>query len=143
MRLDTFSAILIAALITLSCAARTESPAPTLETNVSPETVLALHRESNVTIIDVRNDWEYAQGHIPGAILIPLNQLAERMSEIPREDTVILVCRSGGRSGQAWKFLSQQSAGHRPFENIHNMVGGMNAWIQSGYKIEICEAGNC
>ncbi len=148
MNLKTLFAISLMPLIMLSCVAQSDSPAPTLEANVSPETVLSLYREENkITIIDVRQDWEYAQGHIPGAILIPLNQLPKRVSEIPREGLVILVCRSGGRSGgrsrQAWKLLSQQGSGYLPFENVHNMVGGMNAWIRAGYEIEICEAGNC
>jgi rhodanese-related sulfurtransferase len=144
MNLKKLFAISLMPLIMLSCIAQSDSPAPTLEADVSPETVLSLHRgENKVTIIDVRQDWEYAQGHIPGAILIPLNQLPKRVSEIPREGLVVLVCRSGGRSRQAWKLLSQQSSGHLPFDNIHNMIGGMNAWIRAGYEIEICEAGNC
>ncbi len=137
-------AILLIMLIILSCTTQSDDPSPTLEANVSPEAVLSLYKEGNkITIIDVRQDWEYAQGHIPGAILIPLNELSTRASEIPHEGPVILVCRSGGRSRQAWTLLSQQGPGHRPFNNIHNMVGGMNAWIRAGYEIEICEAGNC
>lgn len=74
-------------------------------------------------IIDVREDEEVAEGMIPGAKHIPLGQLPERYGEIPRSGEVVLVCRSGGRSGRACEYL--QSLG---VSGVKNMTGGMLAW---------------
>ena len=113
-------------------AAEAEKPAVLdLAVNVDPAAVEELYQRDDVIILDVREDHEYAAGHIPGATLVPLGQIPNRLEEIPTDKTVIAVCRSGNRSGQATKFLRQQG-----FENVHNMTGGMNAWSQAGYEIE-------
>lgn len=102
-----------------------------LPLEVDPATVEQLRQRDDVFILDVREDYEYNDGHIPGASLVPLGQIPSRLEEVPRDKTVIAVCRSGNRSGQATDFLRQQG-----FENVHNMTGGMNAWSQAGYQIE-------
>ncbi len=102
-----------------------------LPKNLSPATVNQLRGNEAIVIIDVRQPEEYAEGHIPGAVLIPLGELANRLSEVPTDKPVILVCRSGNRSVQALQLL--QEAG---FTNGHNMVGGMKAWVAAGYSIE-------
>ena len=102
-----------------------------LPLEVDPATVEQLRRRDDVFILDVREDYEYDSGHIPGATLVPLGQIPNRLDEVPRDKTVIAVCRSGNRSSQATDFLRQQG-----FENVHNMEGGMNAWSQTGYQIE-------
>lgn len=98
---------------------------------VAPEVVAELKAGDAVTIIDVREDWEYEAGHIPGAALIPLGTLEDRVDEVPTDTPVILVCRSGNRSGQAYRYLKQQG-----FENVHNMTGGMIAWEAAGLEME-------
>jgi len=75
-----------------------------------------------LSIIDVREDEEVAQGKIPGARHIPLGELPERLDEIKMDQEHIMVCRSGGRSGRACAFLEEQ--GYK----IMNMVGGMLDW---------------
>ena len=113
-------------------AAEAEEPAVLdLAVNVDPAAVEALYQRDDVIILDVREDHEYKAGHIPGAALVPLGQIPNRLDEIPTDKTVIAVCRSGNRSNQATTFLRQQG-----FENVHNMTGGMNAWSQAGYEIE-------
>jgi phage shock protein E len=102
-----------------------------LAVNLDPAAVEELYQRNDVVILDVREDSEYNAGHIPGATLVPLGQIPNRLDEIPKDKTVIAVCRSGNRSSQATNFLRQQG-----FENVHNMTGGMNAWSQAGYKIE-------
>ncbi len=102
-----------------------------LSLNVDVNTVQDLRNRDDVVLIDVREDWEYDDGHIPGAILIPLGEVPNRLNEIPGDKTVIAVCRSGNRSGQATNFLQQQG-----FKNVHNMQGGMIAWSQAGFEIE-------
>ena len=74
-------------------------------------------------LLDVRTPEEYAGGHIPGSISIPLAALPARYSELGALDTPLFVhCLSGGRSGQAVSFL--KSAG---FTNVKN-IGGINAY---------------
>ncbi len=102
-----------------------------LSVDVDVTTVQDVRDRADVVVIDVREDWEYNSGHIPGAVWLPLGEIPNRLDEIPRDKTVIAVCRSGNRSSQATNFLRQQG-----FQNIHNMQGGMIAWDQAGYTIE-------
>jgi phage shock protein E len=102
-----------------------------LPLNVDVATVEELRQRDDVFILDVREDSEFQSGHIPGATLVPLGQIPDRLDEVPRDKTVIAVCRSGNRSSQATDFLRQQG-----FDNVHNMEGGMNAWSQAGYQTE-------
>ncbi|WP_461211110.1 rhodanese-like domain-containing protein [Desulfocurvus sp. DL9XJH121] len=75
------------------------------------------------TVLDVREDWEYAEAHLPGALHIPLSQLADRLGEVPRDRPVLAYCRSGHRSGAASGLLAGQG-----FAPVLNLMGGMNAW---------------
>ncbi len=76
----------------------------------------------DVTLIDVREADEVAQGIIPGALHIPLGLLEARMHELDKKETYIMVCRSGGRSGRAAELLESHG-----FTAI-NMAGGMLDW---------------
>ncbi|MBM7647470.1 rhodanese-related sulfurtransferase [Bacillus ectoiniformans] len=78
--------------------------------------------QKDVNIIDVREAAEVAQGKIPGAVNIPLGLLEFRMHELDKSKEYVMVCRSGGRSGQASQFLE----GHG-FKVI-NMDGGMMSY---------------
>lgn len=98
---------------------------------VGPGAVAQLVEAGEVAVVDVREDWEYEEGHIPGAVLVPLGSLPERLDEIPTDQPVVLVCRSGNRSGQAYRFLRDQG-----FGNVHNMTGGMNDWETLGLEVE-------
>ena len=75
-----------------------------------------------VNLIDVREVDEVAAGHIPGITHIPLGLLEFRMHELDKNEHYYLVCRSGGRSGQATMFLDSQGY------NVTNMTGGMLDW---------------
>jgi rhodanese-related sulfurtransferase len=76
-----------------------------------------------LNVIDVREDEEVASGIIPGAKHIPLGQLPERHEEIERTAEIVLVCRSGNRSGRACDYLNSLG-----FAGLKNMSGGMLAW---------------
>ncbi|WP_010096378.1 rhodanese-like domain-containing protein [Ornithinibacillus scapharcae] len=76
----------------------------------------------NLNIIDVREDEEVAMGKIPGAKHIPLGQIPERLDELDKDEHYYMVCRSGGRSGNACQFLMQNGY------NVTNMIGGMLDW---------------
>lgn len=74
-------------------------------------------------LVDVREVDEVAQGTLPEAIHIPLGDLPTRVGELDSTKPTLLLCRSGGRSGQAAEFLVQNG-----FEDVTNLVGGMLAW---------------
>ena len=85
------------------------------------------HRPDDYTLLDVRQQWEYEEGHLPGARLIPLTELPDRIGEIPDDRPVVAYCASGGRSMAASALLEGQG-----FSEIINMVGGFMAW--NGYE---------
>ena len=87
--------------------------------------------DRNLQIVDVREPDEWAGGHIAGAVLIPLGQFPMRMHELDPARPVIVVCRSGNRSGRATQFLIQQG-----FRDVKNMAGGMLAWVQARQPME-------
>jgi len=92
---------------------------------------LAAHPEA-AQIIDVREHEEFYGpfGHIDGAKLIPLSQLGAEIDNIDRDRPIITVCRSGGRSAQAFMILRRAG-----FENVANLAGGMIAWHQLGLPV--------
>ena len=85
-------------------------------------------RAAGAFILDVRQPEEWNDFHIDGATLIPLDQLANRVSEVPRDKEVIVVCRSGNRSKQGRDILKQAG-----FTQVTSMNGGLNQWQAAGY----------
>ncbi|HID35374.1 MAG TPA: rhodanese-like domain-containing protein [Anaerolineae bacterium] len=102
-----------------------------LPVDLTVEQVNAIRNHPDVVLIDVREQWEYDEGHIPNIKLVPLGQLPNRLNEIPKDKFVVMTCRSGNRSNQAAQFLRQQG-----FDNVHNMQGGILAWQQAGLPVE-------
>jgi len=83
-----------------------------------------LQSDNNFMLLDVRSSGEFEyDGRLDAASLIPLQELGQRIGELPKDKTIICVCRSGARSYNACQIL--QSAG---FENTINLSGGMNEW---------------
>jgi rhodanese-related sulfurtransferase len=95
----------------------------TLETILPQEIKERLDRGESLTLIDVRETEEVAAGMIPSAKHIPLGELPARHMEIPQSDEIILVCRSGNRSGRALEYL--ESLGYK---GLKSMTGGMLEW---------------
>ena len=79
-------------------------------------------------VYDVRERDEYASGHIPGAVNVPLSELAGRENEI--QCPAIVVCQAGGRSARAATHLAEQGK-----TDIMNLVGGTGAWMQEGRDV--------
>lgn len=77
--------------------------------------------------VDVREPDEYAEAHVPGAILIPLGQLGQRVHELPSDRPLYIICASGGRSLRAATALQNQAG----IEAI-SVRGGTRQWIESG-----------
>jgi len=86
-------------------------------------------RRSDLHLLDVREQDEWDAGHIEGAQHIPLGQLAARLTEIPKAQTVVAVCRSGSRSDRAAKGLRQSGF------LAENLDGGVTAWSRSGLPL--------
>ena len=85
-------------------------------------------RTSGAFILDVREPQEWEQVHIPGATLIPLGQLPDRLNEIPKDQEVVVVCRSGNRSATGRDILLKGG-----FTTVTSMAGGMNQWQAAGF----------
>jgi predicted ribosomally synthesized peptide with SipW-like signal peptide len=82
-------------------------------------------------VLDVRTQEEWDEFHAPGTTLIPLDELASRVDEVPRDQDVVVVCRSGNRSQTGRDTLLDAG-----FERVTSMNGGLNAWRDAGYPIE-------
>ena len=95
-------------------------PVPTVTTDGVPDPL-----PPHVTILDVREDLEWAHGHIAGAVHIPLMELPQRLAEVP-DGQVLVVCKIGGRSAQAVAYLNQQGL------DAVNLDGGMLEWEAAG-----------
>lgn len=101
-------------------------------TDVTPnEAVLLLNRE-NALMLDVRNEAEFATGHIAEARNIPLAQLDARLAELGKyKDKPLLVnCQGGVRSASACAVLKKEG-----FTRLYNLKGGINAWTQANLPI--------
>ncbi len=85
-----------------------------------------IQKGEKFNFIDVREEWEYEENNI-GAKLIPLGELPNRLSEVEhlKDEEIIVHCKSGGRSGQAKKFLNAKG-----YSNVRNMLGGITAYLE-------------
>lgn len=104
--------------------------------NISPKEAKQMisSEGKNLLILDVRTPGEYNnEKHIKNSLLIPINVLEARISEIEayRERNIIIYCKVGGRSSRASTLLAGKG-----FKNIHNMTGGITEWKQLGYEVE-------
>lgn len=100
-----------------------QSPRADALQNVS---VQDLANAEDAFLLDVREPWEFEQGHAPGATLIPLGQLAGRVDELPDGVPIFVMCRSGNRSLTASDILI--AAGK---QDVRNVRGGILAWQQA------------
>ena len=82
-------------------------------------------------LVDVREAWEFAQGHASGAVNVPLSAFRARFGEISRDREVLVICHVGQRSMMAAKFLRQQG-----FMQVANVEGGTEDWELAGLPME-------
>jgi rhodanese-related sulfurtransferase len=86
--------------------------------------------DRGAAVVDVREPVEFRDGHLPGAVNIPMGQLTRRLDELDRTRPVYVVCASGNRSGAMVDVLT--AAGY----DATNVAGGTSAWIRAGRPIE-------
>ena len=87
--------------------------------------------QDGVFLLDVRTQEEWDEYHAPDTTLIPLDELESRLDELPQNEEIVVVCRSGNRS-QAGRDILRNNG----FEQATSMSGGLNAWRAAGYPIE-------
>jgi rhodanese-related sulfurtransferase len=96
--------------------------------NFDAEELLELFEKNQtnprVTLIDVREPYEYVEGHIPGVKLIPMGTIPEIVDTLNPDEEYVFICRSGRRSYSVAKYL--QNLG---FKKVHNFHGGMLSWF--------------
>lgn len=82
-------------------------------------------------VIDVRESWEFEQGHIPGAKLHPLGSLPDAAKTLNPDARYVVACATGNRSSRAQAFLHRKG-----FQNVENLTGGTSLWRSAGYPVE-------
>ena len=92
-------------------------------------TTLETLLSESIVLVDVREDDEYADGHVSGAVHIALSTVPDRVGEIPSDGPVYVICAVGGRSGKAAEFLRTKGI------NAINVAGGTNGWVDAGRPV--------
>ncbi|MFC2159368.1 rhodanese-like domain-containing protein [Actinomycetota bacterium] len=97
---------------------------------ISPEEVYdIIKNDEDYLIVDVRTIEEYNSGHLEGALLLPVQELEDRLNELPMDKPIIVYCRSGNRSRTAAEILVNNG-----FKQIYDM-GGISDWTVKGYPV--------
>ena len=130
------SLLVLIAILSLGISACSSAPAAvsadvdTLPATISIHEAHDLYQEG-VFLLDVRTQEEWDDFHAPDTTLIPLDQLASRLNELPQDEPIVVVCRSGNRSQAGRDILLANG-----YEPATSMEGGLNAWRDAGYPIE-------
>ena len=98
---------------------------------ISAVELMAIYK--NVSILDVREMDEYVDGHVPGAVHIPLSTIPVRNNEIDKGNKHYVICEAGGRSAQACAYLEQQGF------DVVNIAGGTGSWRMMGAPLNAGE----
>jgi len=129
----TVAVVLVGGVIFLLNSSSDNTVTATIQSqNISPDTYVSTFNQesSDHILIDVRTPEEFASGHIAGAVNIPVQQLEQRLSEVPDDKEIVVYCRSGNRSATASQILANSG-----YSDVYDM-GGIIAWQQAGYPIE-------
>ncbi len=105
---------------------------PAINEKITPADYQAefVSSEAPHLLLDVRTRPEFASGHIPGAMNIPVQELSSRLNEVPQDQPVVVYCRSGNRSAQAAQIL-----GNADYSQVYDL-GGIASWVDQGYPVE-------
>jgi rhodanese-related sulfurtransferase len=101
-------------------------------TNTAPQEISVAEAfakyEQGVFLLDVRTQEEWEDYHAPNTTLIPLDELADRVNELPKDQEIVVICRSGNRSQEGRDILLDAG-----FTNVTSMAGGLSDWRSAGY----------
>lgn len=125
MKKILFIAVLFA-LVLSACGANNEATLPRV---VSAEEAYVQY-QNGAFFLDVRSQEEWDDFHVENAALIPLEQLPERLNELPTDELIVVVCRAGGRSASGRDLLLDAG-----FTQVTSLSGGLDEWIASGYPV--------
>jgi rhodanese-related sulfurtransferase len=84
---------------------------------------------AGAAVVDVRDPEEYVAGHVPGALLVPLNTLPHRMQDLPSARPLYIICASGARSAAAAEWLGRGGL------DAVSVAGGTGAWMRTGRQV--------
>jgi rhodanese-related sulfurtransferase len=111
-------------------AEETENGTPATGLEVEVGQLAGMIEDGDVEVIDVRRDYEFEAGHLPGARHIEMNDLTASAESLPKDRPVVFYCRTGNRSGMAAEAFAQ--AGF----DAHNLAGGITAWVDLENPLE-------
>ncbi|MBA4336168.1 rhodanese-like domain-containing protein [bacterium] len=124
---------------------KTIQPTQSTETNTQEISAVLTHEKiqnnEQVKIIDVRAPEEYNEQHISNSTLVPLDSLSSEIANVEnlnKSDEIIVYCRSGRRSMEAYKILNSLG-----YTNVKTMVGGINEWKTLGYDVCLGSSLSC
>ncbi|QGA53253.1 rhodanese-like domain-containing protein [Sulfolobus sp. E5-1-F] len=100
--------------------------------DVPPSVIRKLTKNKAITLIDIRQPWEYEDHHIPGSILLPLDYFEELFPLILNNKHVAIVCEHANRS--TWLVYTKPSLFKEV--KVYNMLGGIELWMMMGYEVE-------
>ena len=89
-----------------------------------------LNQEDRLFLLDVREESNWEQGHIPGSVNIFSGYLKSRIEELPKDRPIVVICKVGNRASLGASILCQAG-----FKQVHNVLGGIIAWKNAGYEI--------
>ena len=99
--------------------------------NVSPEEAYSMVvKHDSLYLLDVRTPGEFQQARLAGASLIPIDQLLNRLPELPKDRPILVYCAVGSRSAQVVNYLARQG-----YPEVYNLYGGIYSWAQKGYPV--------
>jgi len=90
---------------------------------ITTEQLRQLLHMNRPLVLDVREPWEFEEGHIEGALNIPTSEFVERFREVPKDENVFIICEHAVRSKQVYHFLEEMG-----YEKIVDVAGGMSEW---------------
>jgi hydroxyacylglutathione hydrolase len=109
-------------------AGKTKASSGSLSVHELHEKIVA---QEKLTLLDVRSQDEWEKGYIAGSTRIYVGLLEKHLQEVPRDAPVVIICKSGNRSNIAASILLRDGR-----KNIYNLLGGITAWQNAGYKIQ-------
>jgi len=89
-----------------------------------------LQKNPQIILLDVRTPGEYRQVRLQGARLIPIDQLMQRLGELPKDRPILVYCTVGARSSQVLRYLAGQG-----YPEVYNLYGGLSAWQLRGLPV--------
>jgi rhodanese-related sulfurtransferase len=98
---------------------------------LSSEAKSLLEKNKNIYLLDVRTPQEYSQGRLAGSVLIPIGEFERRISEVPKNRTIVVYCAVGSRSKPVASFLARQG-----YKEVYNMTDGIVGWYRNGFPIQ-------